>query len=48
MYAPDSIELLKRAGIDFMRAEHDGIDVHVFGDMLTTSGVVLNDQITVC
>ena len=29
MYAQDSIDLLRRSGIDFARHETDGIDVNV-------------------
>ncbi|KAK9864331.1 hypothetical protein WJX84_002927 [Apatococcus fuscideae] len=45
IYAQDSIELLKQSGIDFSRNESQGIDVQKFGELLMTSGVVLNDQI---
>lgn len=42
MYAQDSIELLQAAGIQFARHEEEGIDPHLFAEMLTTSGIVLN------
>eukprot|EP00121_Abeoforma_whisleri_P000122 Awhi_evm1s110 len=45
MYAPDSIELLKRSGINFEKHATDGIDVHEFGEVLIESGSVLNDDI---
>eukprot|EP00906_Rhabdomonas_costata_P035305 RCo049609 len=45
MYAQDSIELLQSSGLDFHRHNQEGIDVAVFGEMLTTSGLVLNDDI---
>jgi len=45
MYAPDSIELLKQSGIDFSEMQNRGIDVHHFGELLTISGVVLNEEI---
>ena len=45
MYAQDSIELLKQSGIDFMQNEKRGIDVQDFGEVLMTSGIVLNDEV---
>lgn len=45
MYAQDSIDLLSRAGIDFKNHDERGIDVHVFGELLTSSGIVLSDDI---
>lgn len=45
MYAQDSIELLTRSGIDFKKHEEQGIDVNDFGELLMSSGVVLNDRI---
>lgn len=45
MYAQDSIELLTRSGIDFKKHEEQGIDVNDFGELLMSSGVVLNDKI---
>mmetsp|Transcript_3026 Transcript_3026/g.4844 ORF Transcript_3026/g.4844 Transcript_3026/m.4844 type:complete len:272 (+) Transcript_3026:91-906(+) len=45
MYAQDSIDLLKNSGIDFQKFERDGIDVNAFGELLITSGLVLNDEI---
>jgi CCR4-NOT transcription complex subunit 7/8 len=47
MYAQDSIELLTRAGIDFKKNEQFGIDVADFGELLMSSGIVLNDKIKV-
>eukprot|EP00667_Euglena_gracilis_P017448 EG_transcript_18404 len=44
MYAQDSIELLQSGGIDFQKHSTHGIDVQVFGEMLTASGLVLNDD----
>lgn len=45
MYAQDSIDLLKTSGIDFRRMEDRGCDVHRFGELLMTSGVVLSDEV---
>lgn len=45
MYAPDSVELLQRAGIDFNKNQMDGIDCNDFGELMISSGVVLNDDI---
>ncbi|PNH12651.1 putative CCR4-associated factor 1 7 [Tetrabaena socialis] len=45
VYAQDSIELLKQSGIDFALHELRGIDVHRFGELLMTSGIVLNDDV---
>ncbi len=45
MYAQDSIELLKQSGIDFAQNEARGIDVQRFGELLMSSGIVLNDEV---
>lgn len=45
MYAQESIDLLSRSGIDFNRFEANGIDPRVFGEKITTSGVVLSDEL---
>lgn len=45
MYAQDSIDLLAKSGINFKDHETKGIDVLDFGAALTTSGVVLNEDI---
>ncbi len=44
VYAQDSIELLQKSGIDFQQHEQRGIDVFRFGELLMTSGIVLNDD----
>mmetsp|Transcript_20434 Transcript_20434/g.36447 ORF Transcript_20434/g.36447 Transcript_20434/m.36447 type:complete len:285 (-) Transcript_20434:118-972(-) len=45
MYAQDSIELLKQSGIDFEETEQRGIDVQRFGELLMSSGIVLNEEV---
>ena len=45
MYAQDSIELLKQSGINFPQNEIKGIDVHRFGELLMSSGIVLNEDV---
>lgn len=45
MYAPDSIELLTKSGINFKRLEANGIDIEEFGEKLVTSGFVLFDHV---
>lgn len=44
MYAPDSYELLRAAGIDFPRHEEFGIQPNTFAELMTTSGLVLTDD----
>lgn len=46
MYAQDSIELLSASGIDFAEHERNGIDVLTFGELIISSGLVLNPRIT--
>jgi len=45
MYAQESIDLLRNSGIKFEHHEEHGIDVQDFGEKLTSSGVVLADEI---
>lgn len=45
MYAPDSIDLLKRSGINFEKHALEGIDPHHFGELLISSGLVLNPKV---
>jgi CCR4-NOT transcription complex subunit 7/8 len=45
MYAQDSIEVLKQAGIDFAAHDEKGIEVARFGELLVPSGLVLMDNI---
>lgn len=45
MYAPESIDLLTKSGINFKRHEEYGIDVESFGELLISSGLVLLDDV---
>lgn len=45
MYAQESIDLLRKSGIQFEKHETDGIDTNDFAELLTSSGVVLMDDI---
>lgn len=45
VFADDSIDLLRRAGINFDKTKSKGIDIKMFGEVLTTSGIVLNDKV---
>lgn len=45
MYAQESIDLLRNSGIKFEQHEERGIDVQEFGEKLTSSGIVLSDDI---
>lgn len=42
----DSIGLLREAGINFDELNEHGIDAMVFGDLLMTSGLIVNGEIT--
>ncbi|KAI6689826.1 hypothetical protein NL676_026654 [Syzygium grande] len=44
-FANDSIELLKQSGIDFKKNSERGIDAVLFGELLMSSGIVLNDNV---
>ena len=46
MYAQDSIELLQKSGIQFKKHEDEGIDPHLFAELLTTSGIVFMENVT--
>lgn len=46
VYASDSIELLKQCGIDFKKNNEMGIDSQQFGELLMSSGIVLNSSIS--
>ncbi|KAG6486358.1 probable CCR4-associated factor 1 homolog 6 [Zingiber officinale] len=43
---PDSIDLLKKSGIDFAMNREHGVDAKRFAELLMSSGVVLNDSIS--
>jgi len=45
MYAQDSIELLKTSGIDFQALQERGIEIQRFGELLMSSGIVLNEEV---
>lgn len=45
MYAQDSIDLLRNSGIEFSKHNEMGIDVESFGEILMTSGIVLNEDV---
>jgi len=46
MYSEDSIAMLKKAGVDFEKNAELGIDPEEFGSLLTTSGLVLDENIS--
>ncbi|KAI5660413.1 hypothetical protein M9H77_29206 [Catharanthus roseus] len=45
VFANDSIELLRQSGIDFKKNNEKGIDAKHFGELLMSSGIVLNDNV---
>jgi hypothetical protein len=45
-YAPDTIEILAKSGIDFARHRTQGINPNDFAEVLITSGLVLFEDIT--
>ncbi|KAL5072389.1 hypothetical protein RYX36_011373 [Vicia faba] len=45
IFANDSIELLRQCGIDFEKNNENGIDARRFGELLMSSGIVLNDSV---
>ncbi|KAK1360080.1 Poly(A)-specific ribonuclease [Heracleum sosnowskyi] len=45
VFAHDSIELLRQSGIDFKKNNEKGIDAKRFGEILMSSGIVLNDNV---
>ncbi|XP_078437538.1 putative CCR4-associated factor 1 homolog 7 [Wolffia australiana] len=45
VFANDSVELLRQSGIDFAKNTERGVDAVRFGELLMSSGVVLNDAV---
>ncbi|XP_071733432.1 probable CCR4-associated factor 1 homolog 6 [Rutidosis leptorrhynchoides] len=45
VFANDSVELLKQSGMDFNKNIENGIDAMRFGELLMSSGIVLNDNV---
>eukprot|EP00921_Rhytidocystis_pertsovi_P013967 GHVQ01022758.1.p1 GENE.GHVQ01022758.1~~GHVQ01022758.1.p1 ORF type:complete len:329 (-),score=64.75 GHVQ01022758.1:1270-2256(-) len=45
MYAQDSIDFLKQSGIDFEKQQKEGIDLQDFGELIMSSGLVMNEDV---
>ncbi|WJZ85303.1 hypothetical protein VitviT2T_004848 [Vitis vinifera] len=46
VFASDSIQMLQECGMDFKKNNEKGIDVNQFGELLMSSGIVLNDNVS--
>lgn len=46
VFASDSINLLRHSGIDFEKNNDKGVDARKFGELLMSSGVVLNEDVS--
>lgn len=45
IFAQDSIDLLRKAGVDFEKHQTDGIDVEEFGGLMMVSGLTLCEEV---
>ena len=45
IFAQDSVDLLQRAGVDFAEHQERGIEADAFGEQLTSSGLVLGEDV---
>lgn len=45
MYAEGSVEMLKKAGLDFVKHQEHGIELDKFGSLLTTSGLTFFENV---
>ena len=44
MYAPESLELLQKSGINLQQHEELGIEPNDFAELMITSGLVLSED----
>ena len=45
IFAQDSIDLLRKAGVDFDKHQREGIDVEEFGGLMMVSGLTLCEEV---